>query len=91
VSAAYSGNHGVNIMGSRQLNPALYYPGATVAKENANRSYSDLRAVEFELLFLLETRFPPWRLNHFREDGKSENSSSQTLKHFGLHFSTPRI
>lgn len=46
VSVAYVGNHAVNIMGSRQLNPALYYPGATVAKENAHRIYQGLGAVE---------------------------------------------
>ena len=39
ISIAYVGNHGVDIMGSRQFNPALYYPGATTAAENNHRLY----------------------------------------------------
>ena len=46
VSAAYVGNHGVNIMGSRQFNPAIFGPGATVANENARRLYPGLGSVE---------------------------------------------
>jgi hypothetical protein len=46
ISIAYVGNHGVNVMGSRQFNPALYYPGATVAAENNHRLYPGLGAME---------------------------------------------
>ncbi len=46
VSVAYVGNHGVNVMGSRQFNPALLAPGATVANENSRREYPGLGAVE---------------------------------------------
>jgi hypothetical protein len=47
VSAAYVGNHGLDIMGSRQFNPAIFGPGATVANENSRRLYPGLGAVEF--------------------------------------------
>lgn len=46
VSAAYVGNHGVDIMASRQFNPAIFGPGATVANENTRRLYPGLGAVE---------------------------------------------
>ena len=46
LSVAYVGNHGVDVMGSRQFNPALYYAGATVAQENNHRLYPGLGAVE---------------------------------------------
>jgi Carboxypeptidase regulatory-like domain/TonB-dependent Receptor Plug Domain len=46
VSVAYVGNHAVNIMGSRQFNPAIFGPGATVANENSRRLYPGLGAVE---------------------------------------------
>jgi len=46
ISAAYVGNHGVDIMGSRQFNPAVFGPGATVANENSRRLYPGLAAVE---------------------------------------------
>ena len=46
VSVAYVGNHGVNTMGSRQFNPAIFGPGATVANENSRRLYPGLAAVE---------------------------------------------
>jgi hypothetical protein len=46
VSIAYVGNHGVNVMGSRQFNPALLAPGATVGNENSRRLYPGLAAVE---------------------------------------------
>ncbi|HEY3840006.1 MAG TPA: carboxypeptidase regulatory-like domain-containing protein, partial [Bryobacteraceae bacterium] len=46
VSVAYVGNHGVNVMGSRQFNPAIFGPGATVANENARRLYPGFGAVE---------------------------------------------
>jgi hypothetical protein len=46
LSVAYVGNHGLNVMGSRQLNPALYYAGATVAQENAHRLYPGIGAME---------------------------------------------
>jgi hypothetical protein len=47
LTVAYVGNHGVNIMGSRQLNPALYYSGATVAQENNHRLFPGMGAVEY--------------------------------------------
>jgi len=46
ASVAYVGNHGANIMGSRQFNPAIFGPGATVANENTRRLYPGLGAVE---------------------------------------------
>jgi hypothetical protein len=46
VSVAYVGNHGVDVMGSRQFNPAIFGPGSTVANENSRREYSGLGAVE---------------------------------------------
>jgi Carboxypeptidase regulatory-like domain/TonB-dependent Receptor Plug Domain len=45
-SLAYVGNRGGHIMGSRQFNPAVYGPGATVANENSRRLYPGLGAVE---------------------------------------------
>ena len=45
-SLAYVGNHGEHIMGSRQFNPAVFGPGATVGNENSRRLYSGLGAVE---------------------------------------------
>ncbi len=45
-SIAYVGNHGEHIMGSRQFNPAIYGPGATVGNENSRRLYPGLGAVE---------------------------------------------
>jgi Carboxypeptidase regulatory-like domain len=46
ISVAYVGNHALNIMGSRQFNPAILAPGATVANENQRRLYPGLGAVE---------------------------------------------
>jgi Carboxypeptidase regulatory-like domain/TonB-dependent Receptor Plug Domain len=46
VSLAYVANHGSNIMGSRQFNPAILAPGATVGNENSRRLYPGLGAVE---------------------------------------------
>lgn len=46
TSVAYVGNHGLHVMGSRQLNPAVLAPGATVANENARRLYPGLGTVE---------------------------------------------
>ncbi|HVW76516.1 MAG TPA: carboxypeptidase regulatory-like domain-containing protein [Alloacidobacterium sp.] len=45
-SLAYVGNHGEHIIGSRQFNPAIYGPGATVGNENSRRLYPGLAAVE---------------------------------------------
>ncbi|MEA2542538.1 MAG: hypothetical protein QOH35_3904 [Acidobacteriaceae bacterium] len=45
-SLAYVGNRGSHIMGSRQFNPAVFAPGATVSNENARRLYPGLGAVE---------------------------------------------
>jgi hypothetical protein len=46
VSLAYVGNHVQHIMGSRQLNPAVYSPTATLANTQARRIYQGLGAVE---------------------------------------------
>lgn len=46
VSIAYVGNHGVDIMGSRQFNPAVLEPGATTGNENSRRLFPGLGAVE---------------------------------------------
>jgi hypothetical protein len=46
VSIAYVGSHSIHIMGSRQFNPAVYGPGATVGNENSRRLYPGLGAVE---------------------------------------------
>jgi hypothetical protein len=45
-SLAYVGNRGEHIMGSRQFNPAVFGPGATVGNENSRRLYQGLGAVE---------------------------------------------
>ncbi|MHB1701959.1 MAG: TonB-dependent receptor [Acidobacteriaceae bacterium] len=47
MSLAYVGNHALHIMSSRQFNPAVYGPGATVGNENSRRLYPGLGAVEF--------------------------------------------
>jgi Carboxypeptidase regulatory-like domain/TonB-dependent Receptor Plug Domain/TonB dependent receptor len=45
-SLAYVGNRSEHIMGSRQFNPAVFGPGATVGNENSRRLYPGLGAVE---------------------------------------------
>jgi hypothetical protein len=45
-SLAYVGNRSNHIMGSRQFNPAVYGPGATVGNENSRRLFPGLGAVE---------------------------------------------
>ncbi len=45
-SIAYVGNRGTHIMGSRQFNPAVFAPGATVGNENSRRQFKGLGAVE---------------------------------------------
>jgi hypothetical protein len=45
-SLAYVGNRSNHIMGSRQFNPAVFGPGATVGNENSRRLYPGLAAVE---------------------------------------------
>jgi hypothetical protein len=45
-SLAYVGNRSNYIMGSRQFNPAVYGPGATVGNENSRRLFPGLGAVE---------------------------------------------
>ncbi|MBV8549801.1 MAG: TonB-dependent receptor [Acidobacteriaceae bacterium] len=54
VSVAYVGNHAVNIMGSRQFNPAIFGPGATVANENSRRLYPGLAAMELASSYVYE-------------------------------------
>jgi outer membrane receptor protein involved in Fe transport len=54
ISVAYVGNHAVNIMGSRQFNPALLRPGATVANENSRRLYPGFGAVELASSYVYE-------------------------------------
>ena len=46
MSLAYVGNHALHVMGSRQFNPAVLGPGATVGNENSRRLYPGLGAVE---------------------------------------------
>ncbi len=46
LSVAYVGNHGVNIMASRQFNPAIFSSTATVANENSRRLYPGIGAME---------------------------------------------
>ena len=46
VSIAYVGNHAQHIMSSRQLNPGVYRPGATLANLQSRRLYPNLGAVE---------------------------------------------
>ncbi len=46
MSLAYVGNRAIHVMGSRQFNPAVFGPGATVANENSRRLYPGLGAVE---------------------------------------------
>jgi hypothetical protein len=46
LSVAYVGNHALHVMGSRQFNPAVYAPGATVANEQSRRLYPGLGSVE---------------------------------------------
>ena len=45
-SLAYVDNHSEHIMGSRQFNPAVFGPGATMGNENSRRLYPGLGAVE---------------------------------------------
>jgi Carboxypeptidase regulatory-like domain/TonB-dependent Receptor Plug Domain len=54
VSIAYIGNHAVNVMGSRQFNPAIFGPGATVANENQRRLYPGLGAMELASSYVYE-------------------------------------
>jgi hypothetical protein len=46
VSIAYVGNLAQHIMGSRQFNPAVYGPGATLGNEQSRRLYQGIGAVE---------------------------------------------
>jgi hypothetical protein len=46
VSAAYVGNLGVKILAARQLNPAIFGPGATTGNTNARRPFAGLSDVE---------------------------------------------
>ncbi len=46
LSVAYVGNHALHVMGSRQFNPAVFGPGATVGNENTRRLHPGLGAVE---------------------------------------------
>ncbi len=54
LSLAYVGNHALNIMGSRQFNPAIFGVGATVANENSRRLYPGLGAVELASSYVYE-------------------------------------
>ena len=62
VSLAYVANHAANVMGSRQFNPALLAPGATVGNENSRRLYPGLGAVELASSYVYE-RFNSLQLN----------------------------
>jgi len=46
LSVAYVGNHALHIMSSRQFNPAIPGPGATLQNENSRRLYPGMGAVE---------------------------------------------
>jgi len=46
VSLAYVGNHVQHVMGSRQLNPAVYGSGATLANTQSRRIYQGIGAME---------------------------------------------
>ena len=46
ASVAYVGNRGEDILAAKQLNPAVYSPGATPATTNARRIYAGLSDVE---------------------------------------------
>jgi hypothetical protein len=54
LSVAYVGNHAIDVMGSRQFNPAIFAPGATVANENSRRLYPGLAAVELASSYVYE-------------------------------------
>jgi hypothetical protein len=54
ISVGYVGNHGLNIMGSRQFNPAILAPGAMVGNENARRLNSGLGAVELATSYVYD-------------------------------------
>ncbi len=54
LSVAYVGNHALDIMGSRQFNPAILGAGATVANENSRRLYPGLGAVELASSYVYE-------------------------------------
>jgi hypothetical protein len=54
LSVAYVGNHAVDIMGSRQFNPAIFNSTATVANENSRREYQGLGAVELASSYVYE-------------------------------------
>ena len=54
LSVAYVGNHALNIMGSRQFNPAIFGPGATTGNENSRRLYPGLAAVELASSYVYE-------------------------------------
>jgi hypothetical protein len=62
VSVSYVGNHAVNVMGSRQFNPAIFGPGAAVANENARRLYPGFGAVELASSYVYE-EFESLQLN----------------------------
>ena len=42
VSIGYVGNHAIKISGARELNPAVFGPGATTANSDARRVYASL-------------------------------------------------
>ena len=62
ISAAYVGNHGVDVMGSRQFNPAVWATGATVANENTRRLYPGLGAVELASSYVYD-EFDSFQIN----------------------------
>ncbi len=54
LSVAYVGNHAIDIMGSRQFNPAILQPGATTGNENSRRLYPGLGAMELASSYVYE-------------------------------------
>jgi outer membrane receptor protein involved in Fe transport len=69
ISVAYVGNHGVNIMGSRQFNPAIFGPGATAGNENSRREYPGFGAVEMADSYVYD-EFESLQINVTKRFGK---------------------
>jgi Carboxypeptidase regulatory-like domain/TonB-dependent Receptor Plug Domain len=68
-SLAYVGNRSNHIMGSRQFNPAVFGPGATVGNENSRRLFKGLGAVELAQSYEYEG-FNSLQLNVTRRESK---------------------
>ena len=62
VSVAYVGNRGDGILAAKQLNPAVFAPGATAATTNARRIYAGLSDVEIATPYQ-ESRYHSLQIN----------------------------